>query len=219
MAAPIAHVFLAIQVLAGPLKDTFNEKEFILGTSFPDIRYLKIVERAETHIENVTFDDIKNETNSFKAGLLFHSFVDAEREKYIVEHNMYDALPTFRFTTQSLKFAEDHLLRELFNVQEYSDYFYDILTEQLSFNISEETIRKWHFFLQEYFAGNLSGRDLMVKYFDLNEPNAWAVKRWFFSWYYARKINNIILSIVQDQDMKKLLLDFYQHFADKLESN
>lgn len=216
MAAPIAHVFLALQILAGPLKGIFNEKEFIIGTSFPDIRYLKIVERAETHVDNVTFDDIKNESSSFKAGLLFHSFVDQEREKYIVQHNMYETLPSFRFTTQSLKFAEDHLLRELFNVQQYTDYFNDILTEQLSFNIAEENIKKWHIFLQEYFTGNLSGRDLMVKYFDLNEPNALAIKRWFFSWYYARKINNIILNIVQDDEMRRLLLNFYQNFATNL---
>jgi hypothetical protein len=88
MAAPIAHIFLAVQILVGPFKVMSHEKEFIIGTSFPDIRYLKVIERAETHFENVTLNDIKKETNSFKAGMLFHSFVDQKREEYMVVHRV-----------------------------------------------------------------------------------------------------------------------------------
>src|SRR5438132_13939173 len=106
MAAPIAHIFLAVQMLAGPFHGLFDEKEFIVGTSFPDIRYLKVVSREETHFSHVTLEDIVQETDSFKAGMLFHSFVDEQREAYIIAHGFYGKIPSFRFTTQSLKFAE-----------------------------------------------------------------------------------------------------------------
>ena len=33
-------------------KNKFDEKEFIVGTSFPDIRYLNVIKRNETHFKN-----------------------------------------------------------------------------------------------------------------------------------------------------------------------
>jgi|SRR5579859_968144 len=217
MAAPIAHIFLAVHMLAGPLHNLFDEKEFIRGTSFPDIRYLKCVERAQTHFENVTLDDVKKEKNSFKAGMLFHSFVDEQREKYIVEHKIYDKLPQFRFTTQALKFAEDKLLMSLFNIQKYKSYFDGLIDAERAYNISDEHIKMWHTFLQKYFNGSLSTHDLMMNYFDINEPDAWSIKRWFFSWYYARKINAVIENIVKDNEIKEPLLRFYLNFVEYAE--
>jgi hypothetical protein len=113
MAAPIAQVYLALQILAEPLNGYFNEKEFLVGTSFPDIRYLKLIERTQTHYSNCTLDDIKKEKNSFKAGVLFHYFVDEKKEEYMLKNYIYEQLPQFRFISQSLKFAEDQLLRTM----------------------------------------------------------------------------------------------------------
>lgn len=212
MAAPIAHIFLAVHALAGLLKDTFNEKEFLVGTSFPDIRYLKVIGRAETHFKNVTLSTIKKESNSFKAGMLFHSFVDEKREEYIVRNNLYEKLPKFRFTSQALKFAEDQILKDLFDIKKYRGYFDEIYPEEQLYTISDENINCWHSFLREYFSGMLTGWDLIMKYYDLNEPNAWFFKRWFFSWFYARKIDQVITTILQDDSAKKLILDFYLNF-------
>ncbi len=96
MAAPIAHIFLAVQMLLGPLQGLFNEQEFILGTSFPDIRYLKVVQRADTHFTHVTLQDVLQEKSSFKAGMIFHSFVDEQREAYVVKNHFYKKFPSFR---------------------------------------------------------------------------------------------------------------------------
>jgi hypothetical protein len=218
MAAPIAHIFLAVQMLAGPFAGLFNEKEFILGTSFPDIRYLKVVARAETHFCNVTLQQILQEKDSFKAGMLFHSFVDEQREDYVVSKNFYEKIPKFRFTSQSLKFAEDEILKTSFNIANYTHYFDEIVAAQKNYNISEAHIRDWHNFLQGYFKGNYSGKYLILKYFDLNEPNAWYVKRLMFSWFYARKMQRVMTTIVNDTQMKDLILDFYLNFADKFKT-
>jgi hypothetical protein len=214
MAAPIAHIFLATQMLAGPFKGLFNEHEFIVGTSFPDIRYLKVVERTETHFTSVRLDDILQEKDSFKAGMLFHSYVDEQRESYILKHKIYEQLPQFRFTSQSLKFAEDEILKPHFDVALYSAYFDDVLESELAYNISVEHVRSWHAFLQGYMRGDYSGHDLIMKYFDLNEPHAWLIKRWLFAWLYARKMNYTMSLIIDNKETKHLILNFYMHFAE-----
>ena len=217
MAAPIAHVFLAVQMLAGPFSGLFNEKEFILGTSFPDIRYLKVVERSETHFSHVTLEDIFAEPNSFRAGVLFHSFVDEQREAYIVSHGFYDKLPQFTLITQSLKFAEDEILKTQFNSAHYEHYFDDIVAEEMSYNINEYNIRLWHTFLQDYCSGRYDLKTSFMKFFDLHEPNALFLKRWLFSWIYARKMQRIVSTIVNNKRMKYLILDCYLHFTDRLQ--
>src|SRR5438552_12343909 len=123
MAAPIAHIFLALEMLTGPFSGLFNEREFIIGTSFPDIRYLNVIDREKTHLSHVTLEEILQEPDSFKAGMLFHSFVDEQREKYIVAHGFYGELPSFIFITQVLKFAEDIILKHYFTIAPYVSYF------------------------------------------------------------------------------------------------
>lgn len=213
MAAPIAHIFLAVQMLSGPLENKFNLNEFLAGTSFPDIRYLKCAEREETHFNNVTLDDIKKETNSFRAGMLFHSLVDEKREEYIVKNHIYEKLPDFRFITQSLKFAEDKILMSLFDIKQYQYPFNKIYDEERSHKISVLNIKKWHDFLKGYFNKEFSTHDLVMKYFDLHDPEAWKIKRLVFSWFYARKINNTIEAIIRDKNIKELLLNFYLNFS------
>lgn len=211
MAAPIAHIFLAVQMLAGPLKH-FNEKEFIIGTSFPDIRYLNVIKRTQTHFENVKLADILKEKNSFKAGMLFHSFVDEQREKFIVEHKFYDKLPHFKFTSQSLKFAEDEILKSLFDISKYQSYFENILEDEKTFGIESDQIKNWHNFLQEYFKGHYTLKNLIMKYYDMHEPNSWAIKRWFFSFIYSRKIEKTISIILNSKESVDLILKFYLNF-------
>lgn len=213
MAAPIAHLFLAIQMLNGPFKGKFNEQEFLVGTSFPDIRYLKVVPRTETHFINVTLEDILQETDSFRAGMLFHSFVDEKREAFIVAHDLYNKISDFRFASQSLKFAEDEILREIFDVSVYQSLFDKLYPGEKGFNISARHVQCWHRFLQDYFDKKFSCKELIIKYFNLNEPNAWFIKRWLFSWFYARKMNQAISTLVNNSEVKELILKFYTTFV------
>ena len=111
MAAPIGHVYLALKLLAGPLQD-IDEQAFILGASFPDIRYAARVPREYTHKSQVTWCDVINEPDAFDAGVLFHVLVDNMREKYFKTHDITPfALQRFGNPVSYLvKTAEDIVL-------------------------------------------------------------------------------------------------------------
>lgn len=215
MAAPIAHIFLAIQMLAGPFNGLYNEKDFIVGTSFPDIRYLKVVARTKTHFTNVTLQDILQERNSFKAGMLFHSLVDETREIYVAKNKLYEKIPHFRFSTQALKFAEDQILRSQCDITKYHTYFDDIIDIEKTYGVDQGHINRWHTFLQDYFKTNYSGHDLMLKYFDLSEPHAWCLKRWIFSWLHGHKIQKTMSLVTENEHFGKNILDFYVNFSNR----
>src|ERR1700730_4679760 len=115
-AAPVTHT-----VLAGKWMKTnceFSEEQkaaCIVGTLFPDIRYIAKVERSKTHDKNVTLAELRAEKNAFIAGKKLHSFVDEKRAEFIDQKGIYDILTT-RFKVPKehihtfLKFLEDELL-------------------------------------------------------------------------------------------------------------
>ena len=80
MAGPIGHIVLALSLLNGPLADK-DRAAFMLGTTFPDIRYLGVIERGKTHNNHATWQNVQTESSSFKAGMDFHALVDRGREQ------------------------------------------------------------------------------------------------------------------------------------------
>src|SRR5581483_3187092 len=120
MAAPITHIMLALQILS-LLPTHFDYKEFLVGTSFPDIRYAAKLDRKLTHIEPVSWTDVLQAETAFHAGMLFHNLVDILRVKYFESHfyNRIDAQkysPSFiKFFPLAMKKAEDEILYSLAN--------------------------------------------------------------------------------------------------------
>lgn len=155
MAGPIAHIFCALAFLNSNYNTIEDKQAFLLGTSFPDIRYLGVIERTQTHIPNIKWDDVVNEKSAFKAGLLFHSLVDQAREGYFESHGLYDidigVHPQFR--SHVLKLFEDILLHD--SISEWPKivaYFDDILQEERAYPIAPESLQNWHAILQIYCA-------------------------------------------------------------------
>lgn len=150
MAAPITHVVLAVKIF-----NTFFQgkvkKDFFIGTLFPDIRYLKVIDRDKTHYNNLTLDDLK-EDDSFLAGVKFHSILDVAREKFMVDHDVYSLCPESKYVFQSLKLLEDQLFYSYIeNWNEYIDYLHKILPSALDFGVAKNDIEKWQSLLQQYF--------------------------------------------------------------------
>ena len=153
MAGPVTHIFLALQILQAGLLPQHDEKAFIIGTSFPDIRYLGVINRETTHQSPISWDNIANEQSSFKAGLKFHALVDEMREAFFIKENLYGQAPPSQYLAQSFKVAEDSWLYPC--ISEWDKiyaYFNTTLDEEQSFGMGNVAIKKWHAFLQQYLS-------------------------------------------------------------------
>lgn len=201
MAGPIAHIFLALQALTFYLPH-HSSKEFIIGTSFPDIRYLKVIDRTETHCPNVTWNMVVNEPNSFKAGMLFHALVDIVREDYMEERAIYSTIKKDRLVGHALKIVEDTLLREKIDTWDtlYS-YFDAILPEERAFNIPEKQLKVWHAYIQEYCS--YCSYTQTLKAFRQFMP--------FPAFYWNYRLKNKIQQIAKNNKVKATLLAFYDN--------
>lgn len=144
-AFPITHVQLTRMYFKQfPKYNQEEQKIFIIGTLFPDIRYFGKCERNETHYDAVSLKDVLEETNPFIAGMKFHSYVDIEREALVVKENIYAHLKNDPHFHTHLKAIEDEILSEQNEYSDISCLMGDILPEELDSGISEATIRKWH---------------------------------------------------------------------------
>ncbi len=149
MAGPITHIVLTDKVF-DRFFDGMDRKEFIIGTLFPDIRYLKVIERSKTHFEGTGIIDILNE-DSFNAGLKFHSIIDDARRKYISENDVYAPYKKENHSSMMFKIAEDMFFYEF--IEDWSQFisFFDhISPAEKSFDIPEETLKNWHSVIQQY---------------------------------------------------------------------
>jgi len=164
MAAPITHIVLAKELLDSH-PSIFSERDFFIGTSFPDIRHLHVIERNKTHNPETTLKKVLENKNSFHSGLLFHSLVDEMREKFIQKSNTYSLAPKSKCITQALKSVEDeilfHRIEDWRKIIMYTD---SVLEEETTFSIDRKDIEKWHALLKDYFSDRPS-KDTRKKFF------------------------------------------------------
>ena len=162
MANPVTHIILALQILH-LLPPSVDHKAFLVGTVFPDIRYLAQIAREKTHIEPVSLDAVMLEPSSFRAGMLFHNLVDLIRIEQL-EHHFYDRSKLDQYTPLYIKLfplmqktAEDNVLyTKTENWEEIISYFDTIYQEELDFGVSEETAQTWHTLIQTYIKQQTS---------------------------------------------------------------
>lgn len=190
MAAPITHIILALQVLH-LLPSNFNIKEFLIGTSFPDIRHIAHLKREQTHIEPISWHDVINAKSSFHAGMLFHNLVDITRIQHF-ETLFYNRLETDQFTKNyillfplAMKSIEDVILYDKANNwQEIITYFDSILPEEIALCTDQNILKKWHQTLQNYFRQLPSWQTIekllaTIRGGDINEIQRTEYKKYF----------------------------------------
>ncbi|MCA9770330.1 hypothetical protein KC460_03095 [Candidatus Dependentiae bacterium] len=212
MAGPIAHILLAMAVLQ--ILPDKNQDEFLLGTSFPDIRYLKVISREQTHNNSVTWRDIINEPSSFKAGMLLHALVDRERQLYMAKHEVYDFIPKTRYCSHALKLFEDKLLYEKisdYNVtwQQVTNCFNNICPEEETFNIKKRHLWLWHTFLKLYcrYPGTMRFMNRFAGSIPLIHSAA------------STEIMQLMLQFQKNEKLKTVIVDFYQYFKEKIKQH
>lgn len=160
MAGPVTHIIFALLMLP-LLPPDMDKQAFIIGTSFPDIRYMAGISRAATHIEPVSWDAIVNEPSAFRAGMMLHNLVDNVRIMHL-EHYFYDITQLEQYTPAYIKLfplmqktAEDAYYYRYCTAdrwQEVSSYFDTVYQEELDFGIDEAVLRQWHTMIQTYIA-------------------------------------------------------------------
>jgi len=220
MAAPIGHIFLSLVMLSSSLADK-SEKEFILGTSFPDIRYITKLDREKTHLENITLDQIKNAKTSFRSGFLFHSFVDEAREKYLQKHNAYDLAPQSKYASFCMKFCEDQMLHEkIKNLAGITQYFNTITPEEYDFGIDEKNIKQWHSFIKQYCGHQNAVKHVLTLYFSYQKYMPHLISKAIASTMVKlklfpariREMIDVMDEIQKNEKLKTILMNFYENF-------
>lgn len=202
MAAPATHIILADKVFEKYFQDK-TKSDFYIGTSFPDIRYLGVIDREKTHFGDLNIHELTS-LPAFEAGLKFHSLVDEVREKFMKSHNVYALVPDSPFITQALKFFEDKILyEERSNWDEIASYFGKVTNEELSFGVKAADIEKWHRFLQTYFTTKPSDQNIREFVAAINKPNEM-----------AEEIIRLTKMMEENKQLKGIVLDFYKRFED-----
>jgi hypothetical protein len=152
MANQITHIVFAQRAYEKHFAH-LNKKDFFVGTVFPDIRIAAGIKRSVTHLACPSLQTVIDETNSFKAGLLFHNLVDNTREAFVADQGLYNKYPESQQVIRPFKTLEDEQFYDRLNIwPEVIKYFEDILPEELEFTATEEQVRDWHATLQRYFS-------------------------------------------------------------------
>lgn len=200
MAKPITHIVLSEKIRDKLFPDKVA-KDFFIGTSFPDIRHLKVIDKEATHHKGLSVADLALES-SFQAGLKFHSILDLARERFMVENGIYDLAPKSDYIVWSVKLLEDKIFYQyISDWSQYIIYFDDILEEQKNYNIPEIALRKWHNMLQEYLENIPNEKSITKHILSIGHPQA-----------VADEINYNISILEKDERVLTLIDKLYQEF-------
>ncbi len=151
MAAPAAHVVLAEKIRRKYFSGN-DELDFYVGTLFSDIRYLGGIRRDQTHFADVNLSSLAD-VDAFTAGLMVHSYVDVNREKFVAENDFYALCPKSRFITQSVKIYEDMLFYDLIGDWNHYLRFLDkVIEPERRFGLADDILEKWHDILRDYLS-------------------------------------------------------------------
>lgn len=165
---PATHVLVA--ETAYPLYfNHLDHQAFIIGTCYPDIRYPAQIERNLTHIHNVSIEEMRTQTG-FRAGLLFHTYVDDYWNDYIGQYKkrLYDIVPKHRPTFHTLKILQDrYLYDQLDTWSKIVAELETILPEELTFGASEQAVQDWHTMLRQYLIKPPQKSDLEMLFLTL----------------------------------------------------
>jgi hypothetical protein len=146
MPAEVTHIIFADHFLKKYPK--FERADFLVGTLFPDIRYLGVIAREETHPEVTNIDQVLGAYNSFDAGWKFHSYLD-----YILNDPYYQAFQRNDNKVRAAKFYQDMIVYR--EVEDWESIIACLRPkEDLPLGVIAEDRDRWYGLLREYFKAN-----------------------------------------------------------------
>ena len=151
-AAPVVHAYCAQQFFKTKRYTPWEQQLFMIGTLFPDIRYLARIPRTKTHTKWVTLQEIRSTKDPFEAGLLFHSYVDEQRERIAQREKAYDVLAFIPKGSKGhfLKAVEDQLCYDRLDVPSAISAMNRYAKNERRYKISSLYIHLWHFIIRNY---------------------------------------------------------------------
>ena len=212
-ANPITHIYLTEQWLQ--FNSTFTEKQasaFIVGNLYPDIEYLETTKIAETHLLNVTLDDIDKAPDAFTAGVLLHSYVDEQRDDIIAVSNIYNCFQEVASSGHLdtlLKLVEDEMIYDKIDVLATFNALQKFPLQEKKQGLTMQDLQEWHLFLSLYISVRPSD---IIKYLaDTNETlldvPAETVKLW----------NKHFIAFTQKPEVKAYVEELTQNFSNEFE--
>jgi hypothetical protein len=199
MASQITHIVLAHKV-HDKLFPNLDQRLFYCGNIFPDIRYLKVIDRDKTHSMNITLKEVQDEKDPFFAGLKFHSLVDLVLEEFMQKHKVYDLCPHSKYVSQTYKLFQDELYYDkIKDWEEISNYFSNFNESKLG--VPSEKVNYWYDLFSRYVSSPPSdeSRAVVISGIDLTME-------------IADKINQDIVVMKKTPKLKDKLDEFYESF-------
>lgn len=145
MASQISHVVYGRKIFSRYKDNNLSWPEFLVGTVFPDIRYIAKIDRKITHDFDVS-EEIAPNSSSFKVGMYVHSYVDEKREGILKKKGVYDLglAKNWLFPT-ALKLAEDEIMYSKYhNWNEAVDALDTYYNEEYEYIPNKRIVEKWH---------------------------------------------------------------------------
>jgi hypothetical protein len=152
MASQISHVVYGRKIFSRYKDKNLSWLEFLVGTVFPDIRYIAKIDRKITHDFNVSEEKIPN-GSSFKIGMYVHSYVDEKRENILKKKGIYnlDLAKNWSYST-ALKLVEDEIVYGKYHnwdgAVDALDTYYN---EEYEYVPNKKIVEKWHNLIKRLF--------------------------------------------------------------------
>lgn len=143
-AGPITHLFLGEEYCRiFRIEDEDHKRDFLIGTSFPDIRYITYFPRERTHFNVQSLKEVGESSSYFIAGMKFHAWVDKVREEFVVASGIYEKVAPYGEGRKEtlLKFIEEEIID--YDGRKWRSIFGEVHEEEKAY-ASEELIQKWH---------------------------------------------------------------------------
>ena len=191
---PATHVLVA--ETAYPLYfNHLDHQAFIIGTCYPDIRYPAQIDRDLTHIHDVSLEKMQTET-AFRAGLLFHTYVDDYWNAYIAQFRarLFNIVPKHRPTFHTLKILQDrYLYDKLGHWESIVAELRTIVPEELTFGADEKVVADWHTMLQHYLSKPPQKSDLEMLSLTLPADMVEDIHEFYTSFQSVPFLNNLLV--------------------------
>jgi hypothetical protein len=171
MASQVAHIVYANKFFEKYDLLPDEKDEFILGTTFPDIRRIDgSIKRKDTHLNFYPIDLNFENLTPFEAGWKFHLYCDMRREEILNEYDFYSLKYTEEFFNQPAKMLEDEIIYGKYNNWEkLENYFNDAPFISNGIDVPRETFELWYSILASYIKQKPN--DNTIEIFLLKQPS------------------------------------------------